>query len=312
MVVVDRIAVIPQLPEPGKTQYTTKPIEEYVGGHPANVAIDLVKLGLKPSLIGIVAGVGRDSSGKFIKQTIASYGIKSFLKEKNLPTGQDLIIVPEGHDRIFNISPGANLELNLQDIDYALAKHKPKIFSIRPGYSGIDDKIVDILRGLKESGIFIFLDLMRPYKKDWDYICAALPFASCIHCNDIEAMNITRKNTVQEAMYAFLDYGVDLVLITTGEGGAKLATAKTFITQPAFRVKTVDPTGCGDAFCAGIIKKFIDWGLPDISTLSLYQLDELLSFAQAVGGACATGIGSTTGISIAKVIEIMKGGERYE
>jgi len=66
-----------------------------------------------------------------------------------------------------------------------------------------------------------------------------------------------------------------------------------------------------EVVCAGVIKKFIDWDVLPHPNLTLPQLEELLSYAQAAGAACAaTSIGTTSGVSSEKVQEILdRGGD---
>jgi len=305
MIMVDRIAAdLPEEPCSGKTQFTKRPIEEHIGGHPANVAIDLVKLGIPPREIGVVAATGKDSGGEFIERTIRQHGLHNFLKRVHTPTGQNLILVPQGRDRSFNIAPGANLELTAHHVKHVLGQENPKVLSVRPGYSGIDLAMESILEDLQ--GTFILLDLMKPFNKEWSYILPSIKYATAVHCNDTEAMKITGQDTVEDACNAFLKEGARMIFITNGEYGARLTTETHTLIQQAFSVKTIDPTGCGDAFCAGIIKKLIDWdALEAPERLSEKRLAEILRYAQAVGAACATGIGTTAGVSQEKVEELL-------
>lgn len=306
MVVVDRIAVdLPEAPEPGKTQFTKRPIEEHVGGHPHNVPVDLARLGVDPTKLGMIAAVGKDSGGTLIEKTFTEYGIQSFLKKVSTPTGQDLILVPKGRDRIFSIGPGANLDLDAGYVKKILAKYKPKVLSIRPGYSGIDLEMSSILEDLEDT--FILLDLMKPFDKEWDFIMPAVPYADAVHCNEMEAMNVTGSETVERAVEVFLNSGVKLVLITSGHEGAHLETKSMTISQPTFSIEAIDPTGAGDAFCAGIIYKMIEWGnYRDLDKLPQDKLVEMLMFAQAAGASAAAGVGCTEGVSKDKVEALLK------
>jgi len=307
VIVVDRIAVdLPEEPHSGKTQFTKKPIEEHVGGHAANVAIDLVRLGMPPQEVGIIAAIGDDSAGDFIRRTIERYGIQHSFQGASISTGQDLILVPKGRDRSFNISPGANLELDTQIVKEALQRMQPKVLSIRPGYTGIDLSLPSILEGL--SSTFVLLDFIRPFEKNSSYILPAIKYANVFHCNAGEAMDITGQSTPDAAIATLFSKGAQCLLITNGERGAQLITSSSRIKQPAFHVDAIDPTGCGDAFCAGIIKKVIEWSVfKSFGSLPIKKLNEMLRYAQAVGAACATGIGTTAGVSQEKVRDVIEG-----
>ena len=92
MIMVDRVAInLPEEPHSGKTQFTETPIEEHIGGHPANVAIDLVKLGLNSSEIGVVASIGKDSGAKLVETTLENYGVERFLSKSDKPALKDIL-----------------------------------------------------------------------------------------------------------------------------------------------------------------------------------------------------------------------------
>lgn len=310
MVVVDMLWVdLPEIPRPGLTQFTNT-FAERVGGHPANVAVDLAKLGMNPKELGVVASIINDTAGAMIEKELAQYDIENLLKKRDrisaddIYTGRNGIMVKHGNDRMFQIYPGANMELDAEYVKAMLHNHSPSILSVRPGYSGIDGDIASILK--ETSDTFVLLDLMRPRDREWSYIIPAFSYANAVHCNDTEAMSVTGTKTVEEAIDAFLSYGVELLLLTYGDEGAQLITSTVNIRQPGFAVDVIDPTGCGDAFCAGVIQKLLEWeATRDVAALSEAQLHELLRYAQAVGAACATGIGCTAGVSTERVQKIL-------
>ena len=58
----------------------------------------------------------------------------------------------------------------------------------------------------------------------------------------------------------------------------------------AEKVEAVDPTGAGDALCAGLIKALIDDGVSpgQLSALEAERLTTLMLRGQAAGAACVT------------------------
>lgn len=311
MLVVDHIATkLPHEPRSGLTQYTDLTIQTHVGGHPINVAINLVKLGAKPEFIATVGAIGQnDYEGFVIQNALKKYGLCDFLQQAGKETGQDLILVPDGKDRSFNISPGANMDLSAYYVKDTLQRVQPKVLSIRPGYSGIDGDLEKILKPLKNT--FVLLDIMKPYKRDWSYLVPVFKYVDAVHCNEQEALNITGQKTIKKACKFLENQGVKFIFITYGEDGAKLVTPEYEIEQKGFKVDAIDPTGCGDAFCAGAIYQLIKLH-EFLTSMRLSQLHAgyVLCYAQAVGAACATGIGTTSGVSIEKVEKILR--EVYE
>lgn len=50
------------------------------------------------------------------------------------------------------------------------------------------------------------------------------------------------------------DLGVQLPIVTDGEAGVIALHMGKYVQQPGFKVDVIDPTGAGDAFCAGLLK----------------------------------------------------------
>ena len=83
------------------------------------------------------------------------------------------------------------------------------------------------------------------------------------------------------------DEKADWILLTLGGEGAYYAHRDgTRLKSPAYDVRVVDTTGCGDAFDAGFIA----------SLHHKMDTETALRFAQASAGLVATGLGSDAGI----------------
>lgn len=60
------VAGLERIAEPGEIVYAPRGVILAVGGHPANVAVDLVKLGADPSSVGVCGAVGGDILEEFL------------------------------------------------------------------------------------------------------------------------------------------------------------------------------------------------------------------------------------------------------
>lgn len=301
-VMVDVLAVgLPAVAEPGEVVYTD--IATRIGGHPIDVAIDLVKLGEPAEMVAIAAALGHGPYADFARGVIDEYGIAAFLDDvPHLDTGRNVVIAVQGEDRRFHLDPGANWELSASHVASAISGWGPDVVTLRPGYCGIDLALGELLEPLSET--MVFLDIMQPHPaRPPHYLRDALRFADVVHCNPREATANTGAVTVDEAVERLLASGVGLVLLTEGDRGAGAFSPEWEVRQPAFVVDTVDPTGCGDAFCAGAIRFLGGRGHP--GGLDPDELKELLVEAQAVGASAATGVGCVEGVVAATVTEIM-------
>ena len=84
----------------------------------------------------------------------------------------------------------------------------------------------------------------------------------------------------------YLDGGVKNCLLTMGGEGSLFMNNDNKIITPAFDIKVVDTTGCGDAFDAGMI----------VSIIKDMDIETSLKFATITSGLVATGLGSDAGI----------------
>lgn len=76
ILVLDIIAAdLPKISDAGELTFTDRGIEVHMGGHAANVAVDLRKLGLKKGEVSTVGPVGEDIFGDFLENELAKHGI---------------------------------------------------------------------------------------------------------------------------------------------------------------------------------------------------------------------------------------------
>lgn len=299
--------------DPGELVYVPGEIKLHIGGHPANVGVDLVKLGVPGDEVTVIGAIGEDLFGDFIEKKLKSYGLKAKLQRiKGVGTTKDMILVAKGEDRRYHVDEGASLKLEPEFVISSIEEEPPLLFYAATGIVGrFDDQIEHVMRSAKSKGCFTFLDIVKPWGKEWDFVLPALSFADVFHCNDMEAKNLTGEDELERAAEKLIESGVKLLLVTMGERGAMAVTQTLLVRQPSFRVDPIDPTGAGDAFCAGAIKWLLDefgdrLGLTDPSGLPPDRLIDLLAFCQAVGATACMGIGTTSGVSVEGIKKLIE------
>jgi len=348
ILVVDLIAAeLPRVSPPGGITFTHRDIESHIGGHAANVSADLMRLGMKPGEVGCLGAVGHDPFADFLERTLTGHRVRVTLQRTDKAgTAVDLILVVRGEDRRYHVGVGALSYFDPEFVIEAVRREPPALF-----YSGgaglmikYDQSLAHVLRQVKKLGCLTFVDPVMPYHKSWLYLKKALRWTDIFHCNDVEALSLTEKAGLDAAIEALLASGPKLVLVSRGHKGLIAATPELRLSMGAFRVKTLDPTGAGDAFCAGFIRRVVSklpavpkaggWhgaspcppeatgtplltgeargrtGTPHDRTRSRldWSADELtdaLLEAEASGAACVTGIGTTTAVCRDKVDELM-------
>ncbi len=290
---------LPSLPSPGQVMFPPRGIKVGVGGHPANVSRDLRRLNFRGD-ISVTGSVGADSFGNFIQEELERWNITTHLKRMEFgDTSKNLILVVKGEDRRFHVDVGANLHISSDEVVEILYRERPEVLYIGgTGWLGeFDDKLGYVLEKCKEAreNCITFIDPIAPFKKNWSYLIPSLKFIDLLHCNEQECAYISGEKNVDKALRFFLKRGLKIIFVTRGKRGAIMATPRLKIEIEAFKIKQVDPTGAGDAFCAGVIHMFSQF------RTALEQEDEdilldALKFGSAVGAAATTREGTTEGV----------------
>ena len=106
--------------------------------------------------------------------------------------------------------------------------------------------------------------------------------------NENEARAITKKNNISDMGKVLLDAGARNCDHYKGVKGLYAFDGEKKVQMGTFKVTTVDPSGCGDCFTAGLIA-----GLRRD-----FDLVRILELGSAAGALGATAMGCTTGIPL--------------
>jgi len=300
---------LPKVCQPGELVFAPGGISLHIGGHAANVPIGLIKLGLRRDEVSTVGAVGKDPYGDFIESILTEHGIQTHItKIEEAETAKSVILVVRGEDRRVYHYVGANYFLDPDYVKAILREERPLIFYV--GATGLlgrfDEQLFDVLEVAKAQNCLTFVDPVTPYQHGWEHIREALELVDVFHCNNFEASDMTGISDFREALRSISEEGAKLAIVSTGEKGLVAAAKKMVFEMPAFKVPVVDPTGAGDAFCAGTIQALVEMDkLRNISKLSTNNIVDILLRGEAAGAACVTGMGTTTSVTVKKVNELM-------
>ena len=298
------------LPEPGGVVHAPNGVRFWLGGHTANVSVDLIQLGAEEGSVAIAAAVGKDIAGRFIEDFLISKKVTCFIQEVDgVETGKSIVLVRSGEDRSFIMNEGANSHLGFEHVLKVLDEVSPKIFYLACGILGdFDLRIDELFRLCHSRGILTILDAVQPEGKDWDFSHAALPYTDVMHSNRQELAEISGTSDPEQGLAFLSDKGVVLPVLSDGALGITAHLRHRFISQSCFRVDAVDPTGAGDALCAGIVLKLseaIDSGR-SLRDMSEGEVSDLLLFAQAAGASSVERIGTTPGVTAERVERLLE------
>ncbi len=252
----------------GEVLFDCFPDRRVLGGAPLNVAWHLKGLGLDPLLI---SRVGEDALGEEAVRAMAAFGLdtRGVQRDPYRPTGQVTVEV-RGGEPAFAIPPG-------QAFDGIAAEELPPLPGEGLFYHGTlamrapaSRRALEVLRG---AGLpaFVDLNLRAPW---WEraWVEEALSSARWAKLNREElcALGFDTPEALRER------FGLELVALTLGEGGAALVTPEGRREGEAVPCALVDTVGAGDAFSAVLLKGLIR-GWP-----AERMLDEALRFASRV------------------------------
>lgn len=305
---IDVIAVdLPKIASPGEVVYVTRPIDLHVGGHAANVSIDLVKLG---AIQSVVAGgaLGRDIFAHLIEHELKKHGIIVAAETINeAGTARNMILVVKGEDRRFHVYRGANHYLSASHVLRLIDKYRPRFMYLSVGASErMDTRLNDIILRAKNNGAIVLLDIAYTEPRAVKVVDQVLELPDIIHLNSKELEMLTGERDIEKALSSIRARAPTLLCITSGSRGlVALYKRRTLVFQPPFRVKMEDPTGAGDAFSAGLLSalKITGKSLEDLSTSELVRV---LLFAQASGATAVTAAGATTAVSSINVRKLIE------
>ena len=255
--IVDCVATCKRAPEAGETvvgdSYNT-----YLGGKGANQAFAAIRMGSKTTMVGCV---GNDGFGKQFFETLETEGFDSSVVKvsQNNSTGVSLVTVEHSGQNRICMTPGANLDYYIEDLDkleelvkesdiivtqlemrYDIAAHLAKLakrhgkkFILNPAPAReIDDEVI--------SSCYI----MTPNETELGIIIN----------RKIETMD-----EYIEGAKVLLEKGCQNVIVTLGTVGSLLVNKDGHKLVPAFKVKAVDTVGAGDSF-TGSLSAMLDQG----------------------------------------------------
>lgn len=258
------------------------------GGAPANVAVAVARLGQKAAFLG---QVGDDPFGHFLVGVLASDGVdvRGLKLSTAARTMLAFVSLGEGGERsfVFYRHPSADMlmtpdDVNLSVIDAAKIFHYGSISLItEPSKSAT----IAAIKYAQSKGITISYDPNLRLNL-WPDAAAAkvgmlegLEYANILKISDDELEFLTGGQDVTPLWRE----GLKLIVVTHGAEGATAYTRENSFQVSSYKVESVDTTGAGDGFVAGLLVSIVE--NPDIY---VEKLPEILRFANAVGAIATT------------------------
>ncbi|MBU3155352.1 ribokinase [Clostridium estertheticum] len=271
---MDMVVSIDKMPLIGETIFSEN-FKLAHGGKGANQAVASRRLGAEVYMIG---KIGQDSYGLQIVNALEKEGINvnNIFKDDVKPTGTAIITVDNKGNNSIIVVAGANMSLNLEEID----KCKEVISNsdiIVAQFETPIEVTMEVFKFAKENGVITILN-PAPAKEIPKELLA---YTDIIVPNETEATTLTGVNvqdleSAKQAANSFLDNKVKYVIITLGNMGAAVISKEGGVLIPAYKVNAIDSTAAGDSFIGAITTKLTK------SNLNINSLVEAVKFANRV------------------------------
>jgi sugar/nucleoside kinase (ribokinase family) len=289
---------VTRIPERGNVDFIEE-IRLTVAGTAGGTVVDTAKLGLKSLAVG---AVGDDEKADWVLLTLSKHGIDTSAMQrlKGVPTSATILNVRPNGDRPALHVRGASDHFDVPASAYDQVFDAP---IIHLGGTGLLKRLdgpasAVLLKEAKKRGRTVTFDLIAASPETLAIVEPLLPSIDYFMPSIEEARDMSGRSSPEDCAKFYIDRGAGCCVFTLGGEGAFYAHKDgTRLKSPAYEVKVVDTTGCGDAFDAGFIA----------ALHHKMDVETSLRFAQASAGLVATGLGSDAGIrSFADTLKVMK------
>ncbi len=249
---IDDVVVIPSGPVRDDTD-TPSTIRFRPGGSAANTAAWLGTLGAS---VDLVASVGH---GEGLRHAAQLEGVRAHLAEHpDLPTGTIVVLV-DGERRHMLTERGANAALDPAAVTDALLADAAILHLT--GHTLLNGLgLGDLIARARAAGVAVSVSPgSAGFIADYGVVpfAEAIAGASVVFASLEEGRLLTGLSTPAEVAAAL---PFDHVVLTLGMEGVLVGVPDEQFTIPAVETTVVDPTGAGDAFCAGYLAEWVSSG----------------------------------------------------
>ena len=276
---LDLVTYADKLPAIGETIVGEK-LLKFPGGKGLNQAIAARRAGSEVLMVG---SIGNDADGDYLFNILKSENIDpKFITKTAEQTGIAVIEVSKSAENRIIIIAGANSKTRFSN---EVLTSSP---SVTVSLAQLETPIAEVAKFIHESKAAGKITILNPAPiqkldqqllQDTDYLIANETEASFLVGSAVEHLSKDEAVTIARQLQK---NGSKKVIITLGEQGSVYLDQEKELFTPANKVKAVDTTAAGDAFC-GAFATAISENKP---------VEYALKFASAAGGLAATKAGA--------------------
>ena len=293
---MDLVVRAPHMPIPGETvigsDFRTIP-----GGKGANQAVAAARLGAEVTLIG---RVGDDDFGRAQLRNLGELSIDTthVVVDSEAATGIALITLDANGQNSIVLAPGANMRLTKEDINAAQGAIVWSDVLVLQLENPLE-VVVHAIDIAYAEGVKVILNpaparsIPKETLAKLDYL---IPNES--ETALLTGIEVADLDSAKEAAERLREEGVGTVILTLGDRGAFLSSAKESVHIPGYEVEVVDTTAAGDAFVGGLA----------VALAQGQNLAEVVRYANAAGALAVTRLGAQPSLPTRQEVEeFMKG-----
>jgi len=272
-------------------------IEDYAeacGGSAANTAVGLVRLGCK---VGFIGKVGCDREGDLLIKDFCTEGVDTdgTIRAGQGKSGSVLGFVDKKGARALYIDSGVNDTLGFDEINVEYVS-QAQFLHLTSFVGEKSFQTQKMLLSAIPNSVKVSFDPGALYaRKGYAELEPILKKTCVLMPNALELELLTGEIDYCKGADFMVGKGVKIVAVKLGGDGCYVTDGCERHLIKAFKVKVVDTTGAGDAFCAGFL-----YGL--VNGKSLFECGRLGNF---VASRCVMKMGARAGLPFAKDLELL-------
>ena len=288
---VDKLFKVNKIAEAEEESFIENCVET-CGGSAANTIVGLARLGCK---VGFIGKVGCDKEGDLLLEGFHKEGVdvNGVIHAKHGKSGSVLGFVDKDGARALCVDSGVNDTITLSEVntEYVSQSRFLHLTSFVGEKSFQTQK--KLLNALPETVKVSFDPGVLYARKGLAQLEPIIKKAYVLMPNAVEIELLTGETDYCKGADSLIGKGAKIVAVKLGGDGCYVTDGRERHLIEAFKVKVVDTTGAGDAFCAGFL-----YGL--LNRKSLYECGKLGNF---VASRCVMKMGARTGLPVAKDLE---------
>jgi fructokinase len=228
----------------------------HFGGSPANIAMNLNKLGVRAQ---VASSVGTDRMGDFLTDRVRAAGLSTDLIQR-VDHSTSMVLINKSKSSpvpVFYRQADHHLTYTEQ-LGEVLQRSAILHFSCWPiSMQPARSSIEAMLEIAARHQLLIGFDpnyhpMLWPKDEDGvSYIRSIISKVDIVKPSDDDAARLFGEDTPERQVQKFLDLGAKLVILTRGEHGAIVSNGTEMIHLETMADEVVDTTGAGDAFWSG-------------------------------------------------------------